>query len=321
MIEKKSLALLDIKKEDIGNRLDKILLKKFKSLSFIKIQKLIRVGFFKVNNRKVKADYKVNVSDKIQYSKYAINENKSKKDISKILIKYEKQIADIKKNIIFEDDFLLVINKPHGIPVQGGSNVNFNIDLILPILCENNSSIRLVHRIDKNTSGILLLAKSKEVAQNITMLFKENKIKKKYLTVVEGKLNKRIGKITLPVTKKKISGIEKMVVDPYSKEKAETSYKVIDYKKGLSLLEVYPKTGRKHQIRAHLQSINHPILGDSKYNKASDDNQKVLSEKMHLHAKEIQFVLNNNKYFFKASLPNFFKETIKKINFENTAYE
>ena len=186
---------------------------------------------------------------------------------------------------------------------------------------KNNSSIRLVHRIDKNTSGILLLAKSKEVAQNITMLFKENKIKKKYLTIVEGKLTKRIGKITLPVTKKKIAGMEKMVVDPYSKEKAETSYKVIDCKKGLSLLEVYPKTGRKHQIRVHLQSINHPILGDNKYNKTNDDNKEVSSEKMHLHAKEIQFVLNNNKYFFKASLPNFFKETIKKINIENKTYE
>ena len=321
MIEKKSLASLNIKKEDIGIRLDKILLKKFNSLSFIKIQKLIRIGFFKVNNRKVKSNYKVNVADKIQYSNKSINENKYKKDISSILIKYKKQIADIKKNIIFEDNFLLVINKPYGIPVQGGNNVNFNIDLILPILCENNSSIRLVHRIDKNTSGILLLAKSKEVAQNITMLFKENKIKKKYLTIVEGKLTKRIGKITLPVTKKKIAGMEKMVVDPYSKEKAETSYKVIDYKKGLSLLEVYPKTGRKHQIRVHLQSINHPILGDNKYNKTNDDNKEVSSEKMHLHAKEIQFVLNNNKYFFKASLPNFFKETIKKINIENTTYE
>ena len=82
--------------------------------------------------------------------------------------------------------FLLVINKPYGIPVQGGNNVNFNIDLILPILCKNNSSIRLVHRIDKNTSGILLLAKTKEVAQNITMLFKENKIKKS-LTFLKNK--------------------------------------------------------------------------------------------------------------------------------------
>ena len=321
MTKKKSLASLNIKKEDIGIRLDKILLKKFNSLSFIKIQKLIRIGFFKVNNRKVKSNYKVNEADKIVYSNNSITENKFKKDISSILIKYKKQIADIKKNLIFEDNFLLVINKPYGIPVQGGNNVNFNIDLILPILCENNSSIRLVHRIDKNTSGILLLAKTKEVAQNITMLFKENKIKKKYLAIAEGKLTKIIGKITLPVTKKKIAGMEKMVIDPYSKEKAETSYKVIDYKKGLSLLEVYPKTGRKHQIRVHLQSINHPILGDNKYNSINNDNKEVSNEKMHLHAKEIQFVLNNNKYFFKASLPNFFKETIKKINIENATYE
>tara|TARA_Y100000589_G_scaffold236516_1_gene223958 strand:- start:801 stop:1766 length:966 start_codon:yes stop_codon:yes gene_type:complete len=321
MTEKKSLASLHIKKEDTGIRLDKILLKKFNSLSFIKIQKLIRIGFFKVNNRKVKSNYKVNEADKIVYSNNSITENKFKKDLSSILIKYKKQIADIKKNVIFEDNFLLVINKPYGIPVQGGNNVSFNIDLILPILCENNSSIRLVHRIDKNTSGILLLAKTKEVAQNITMLFKENKIKKKYLAIVEGKLKKIIGKITLPVTKKKIAGMEKMVIDPYSKEKAETSYKVIDYKKGLSLLEVYPKTGRKHQIRVHLRSINHPILGDYKYNSTNNDNKEVSNEKMHLHAKEIQFVLNNKKYFFKASLPNFFKETIKKINIENTTYE
>ena len=321
MIEKKSLAVLNIKQEDIGIRLDKILLKKFNSLSFIKIQKLIRIGFFKVNNRKVKANYKVSASDKIQYSDKSVSENETKKDISKIAIKYKSVVDEIRRNIIFEDSFLLVINKPYGIPVQGGSNINFNIDLILPILCKNNIPLRLVHRIDKNTSGILLLAKSKEVAQNITMLFKENKIKKKYLTIVEGKLAKRIGKITLPVTKKKISGIEKIVVDRNSKEKAETSYKVIDCKKGLSLLEVYPKTGRKHQIRVHLQSINHPILGDNKYNKTNDDNQEVSNEKMHLHAKEIQFVLNNNKYFFKASLPNFFMETIKKINIENSTYE
>ena len=179
MIEKKSIVSICIKKEDIGIRLDKAILKKFSSLSFIKIQKLIRIGFFKVNNRKVKSNYKINVADKIQYSNKAINENKFKKNISSILIKYKKEIADIKKNIIFEDNFLLVINKPHGVPVQGGNNVNFNIDLTLPILCKNNGSIKLVHRIDKNTSGILLLAKSKEAAQNITMLFKENKIKKK----------------------------------------------------------------------------------------------------------------------------------------------
>ena len=178
MIEKKKLACLNIKREDIGVRLDKILSKKFYGLNYVKIQKLIRVGFFKVNNRKVKANYKVNVYDKIQYNNKSINENKSKKDISSNLIKYKKKIDDIKKNIIFEDNFLLVINKPNGIPVQGGNKVSFNIDLILLLLSKNNIPLRLVHRIDKNTSGILLLAKSKEVAQNITMLFKANKVKK-----------------------------------------------------------------------------------------------------------------------------------------------
>ena len=91
------------------------------------------IGSDLVNN--MKANYKINVYDKVQYSKNSINENqnKSKKDISRILIKYEKQIANIKKNIIFEDKFLLVINKPYGIPVQGGNKVNFNIDLILPL--------------------------------------------------------------------------------------------------------------------------------------------------------------------------------------------
>jgi 23S rRNA pseudouridine955/2504/2580 synthase len=321
MIEKKSLASLNIKQEDIGIRLDKILLKKFNSLSFVKIQKLIRVGFFKVNNRKVKSNYKLSVSDKIQYSNKLVNEKESKKDISKIAIKYKRLVDEIKNNIIFEDNFLLVINKPYGIPVQGGSNVNFNIDLILPLLSEDNVSLRLVHRIDKNTSGILLLAKSKKVAQNITMLFKENKIKKKYFTLVEGELKKRKGEIILPITKKKISNMEKMVVDLNSREIAETRYKVIECKKGISFLEVSPKTGRKHQIRVHLQSINHPILGDNKYKKVNDHNKEVASHKMHLHAKEIQFILNDNKYFFKASLPNFFKETLKKLNIENKSYE
>ena len=106
-----------------------------------------------------------------------------------------------------------------------------------------------------------------------------------------------------------------------NKEKTETSYKVIGSKKGLSFLEVYPKTGRKHQIRVHLQSINHPILGDNKYNKINDEYKEASSEKMHLHAKEVQFVLNNNKYFFKATLPNFFKKTIKSNNFENKTYD
>ena len=303
------------------------------------IDKNLRVDVF--INKKENEISRTRIKNLILNKKLKLNdktlEDPSKKvstdDVLELTIPEPKKASlkpyKFKLNICYEDEDLIVLNKPAGIVMHPGAG-NFDNTIVNALIDYNKSSLSnigdelrpgIVHRIDKNTSGILLIAKSKEVAQSITMLFKENKIKKKYLTVVEGKLKKRIGKITLPITKKKIAGLEKMFIDPESKEKAETSYKVIDYKKGLSLLEVYPKTGRKHQIRVHLQSINHPILGDNKYNKTNDEYKEVSSEKMHLHAKEVQLVLNNNKYFFKASLPNFFKETIKKYNFENKTYE
>ena len=109
-----------------------------------------------------------------------------------------------------------------------------------------------------------------------------------------------------------------MDIDYSSDEKSETSYKVIDHKKELSLLEVFPKTGRKHQIRVHLQSISLPILGDNKYFLISNNKKILERKKMHLHAREIKFQLNNKKYKFKATLPNYFKNTIQeyKMNYK-----
>ena len=318
-----SLDAFNINKDDNGVRLDKVLLKKFENLSFIKLQKLIRVGFFKVNKKRVKPNYKVKIYDLVQYNSKLVVENtiKKNKNSSEIELKYNKKISEIKKNIIYEDKFLLVINKPFGIPVQGGSKVGFNIDLALPFLAKGNSCLKLVHRIDKNTSGILLLAKSKEVARQLTALFKENKIKKKYLAIVIGKLNKNKGEIILPIKKKKIEGKEKMDIDHSSDDISETSYKVIDYKKKLSLLEVFPKTGRKHQIRVHLHSISVPILGDDKYFLISKNKKILQRKKMHLHAIEITFQLNSNKYKFKAELPKYFKNTIEECKMDYTYYE
>ena len=318
MMKKNSLDAFNINLDDDGVRLDKILLKKFENLSFIKAQKLIRVGYFKVNLKRVKSNYKVKVHDLIQYNKKLIlqNLNKKNKNLSEIELKYNKKISEIKKQIIYEDKFLLVINKPFGIPVQGGSKIGFNIDLALPFLTKDNSCLKLVHRIDKDTSGILLLAKSKDIARKLTALFRENQIKKKYLAIVIGRLNKNKGEIILPIKKKKIEGIEKMDIDYDSDHISETSFKVLDYKKELSLLEVFPKTGRKHQIRVHLHSISTPILGDSKYFLISKKKKILRRKKMHLHAREIIFQLNNNKYKFKASLPNYFKNTIEEYKMD-----
>ena len=318
MKKKNSLDAFNINKDDDGVRLDKILLNKIENLSFIKVQKLIRVGFFKVNQKRVKPNHKVKAYDLVQYNNKLIIQTPSKKNknLSEIELKYEKKISEIKKKIIYEDKFLLVLNKPIGIPVQGGSKVGFNIDLALPFLTKDSSCLKLVHRIDKDTSGILLLAKSKDIARKLTTLFRENKIKKKYLAIVIGRLNKNKGEIILPIKKKKIEGKEKMDIDYGSDAVSETSFKVIDYKKELSLLEVFPKTGRKHQIRLHLYSISAPILGDNKYFLLSKNKKIQQRKKMHLHAKEIIFQLNNNKYELKADLPNYFKNTIKEYKMD-----
>ncbi len=315
MHEKDKLLFFLIKEKYNGERLDKVLLNKFYNLTYIKVQKLIRVGFFKVNKKRAKAYYKVKSNDLIQYSHLPITKILKNeiiiKDLASIQEKYSSQIDDIKKNIIFEDDYLLVINKPSGLAVQGGSNVKLNLDLILPFLKKSNNLLRLVHRIDKNTSGLLMIAKSKEVAREVTMQFKKNTIKKKYWTIVIGQPVKQHGEIILPIKKVKSLGVEKMVVDTNSKQYAETFYKTLKSNNKLSLLEVLPKTGRKHQIRLHLKSINIPILGDDKYYIRESKIFNVVKTKMHLHAKEIKLELNNKRYFFNADLPEYFKKTIQ----------
>ena len=243
-------------------------------------------------------------------------DNNNKKPIQN----YIEEIETLKKSIIFQDENLVVINKPNGYPVQGGSKVNFNIDLVLPYLIDRVNKPRLVHRIDKDTTGILVIAKTKKVASVITSLFKHYEVKKKYFALVIGTPASTTGNIKLPLKKKNTYGMEKMEVDIRSKSNSETFYKILESKNNLSLIELMPKTGRKHQIRVHMQNINHPILGDKKYFNDKDlSNQRNI--KLHLHAKEIDFYLNKKRYLIKASLPSHFKKTLLNNNFNEKYYE
>ena len=298
-----------VNKDDADQRLDKFFLKKNSELSFSKIQKQIRIGYIKVNSLKIKANYKLKEKDVIDCGMNIVLIEKIKSDPS-IKITYKKEIKKIKENIIYEDSEILAINKPCGIAVQGGSKIKLNIDLILPYLIDSKERLRLVHRIDKNTSGILILAKTKEASRKITKLFKENKVEKKYWAVVLGVPNKENGKIILPLNKKFISGQEKIVIDQDSKKYAETHYRLKEKSENFSLLEIIPKTGRTHQIRVHLQAIEKPILGDYKYYSEIDCRKHNKKISMHLHAKEIKFSLEGKKYSLSASLPYHFNKTL-----------
>ena len=306
---------LEVEKEDENQRFDKFLQSKINSLSYAKIQKLIRIGYFKVNQEKKKSNYKIKNSDKI-LCKNLIDLNTEKKDNFAII--YKKEISLLHENIIFENKDFLVLNKPEGISVQGGTKIKFNIDLVLAYLSKDTKRLKLVHRIDKNTSGLLLIAKSKIMANKLTSLFKKNKILKKYFAICIGKPADNSGMINYPLVKSKINGKEMMVLDSQKKKPAETFYKVLQTKNNLSFLQLEPKTGRTHQIRAHLKLLGYPILGDHKYTSSKEHINKKYNgfKKMHLHARFLSFYLDDKKYQFKAELPKYFIEILKENNFK-----
>lgn len=311
----KKLSFFSISKELCNERLDKIILKYFPDLSFVKIQKLIRTGIFKVNKVKKKAHYKVKYDDKIQFSNFFTSEFRFNNNNT--TNKYIKETNFLKKNIIYQDDSILILNKPSGIPVQGGNKINFHLDCVLPYLSNDGKKLKLVHRIDKSTSGLLLLAKTKEAAQKITKLFKLSKVNKKYWALVLGKPLKKEGKIIKSISKKEVEGKEKMVVDENNFKYAETQFRLLSSNNNYSLLEVIPITGRTHQIRVHLKSMRMPILGDYKYNSENiKKNEKKI--KLHLHAKEISFKFNEREYFFTAKIPSYFENSLikKEIKYE-----
>ncbi len=304
---------LEVNSDDVGLRLDKFIFKNFSNIPYSIIQKKIRTGLFKVNGFRKRASYKLNYLDKVFYIGDLILAKNKLKNLSV----NEDQKLIFKKSIIFEDNEVIILNKPYGIPVQGGTKIKFSINDALNQTGSKNKILRLTHRIDKNTTGILIIAKSKETAKNVTELFRENKIKKTYWALVEGNPKEKKGYIKASIAKIKVNKMEKMKVIENKEKNSITYYKTLDSRDGLSLLEVYPKTGRTHQIRIHLLSKKCPILGDKKYKLSNNNSNKFkeINKKMYLHAKSISFKLNEKRYVVEAELPSHFKQILKLYNF------
>jgi 23S rRNA pseudouridine955/2504/2580 synthase len=274
-----------ISKLEDGTNIQKWFKKNLDNVPFILIQKFFRKKLVKVNNKKINKDYILKAGDeiKIPSTEERLIKEKYKPNISRE--EYKKYFLD---NIIYENDFIIVLNKPQGIASQGGSKVRLSIDYLSELYSENeNEKPFIVHRLDKDTSGILILAKTKDVAVRLGEKFKNKQIEKTYLAIVIGKIIPMQGIINKKLTSTLgIGNFEKMIVADEGKS-ASTEYKVLEYYgKTASLVEVKPKTGRKHQIRVHMSSIGHPILGDGKYGGATAFIEG-LTNKMCLHSWKI----------------------------------
>ena len=215
---------------------------------------------------------------------------------TRVLSKTDRQF--IEDRIIFEDEDFCVFNKPSGLAVQGGSGIKRHVDGLFKYFKEG-ITYRLVHRLDRDTSGVLILAKTAETAQYFANLFKTRKIQKSYLALVHGRIKNQKGTIDAPLKKDMCDDIEKMIVSDDGKE-AITKYRELAKNGRLTLVQLQPLTGRTHQLRVHMQHLGYPIVGDYKYG-APKNKQK---NRLHLHAYSVTFPYGNRQkeIMFKADI-------------------
>ena len=292
-----------IERDYHNSRLDKWFKAKVLNIPQSLIEKIIRKKKIKVNKKKTKTSYRVQMNDTIEV--FNISEIKPinlKKNINKYKAtkKEKKTYGDF---IIEDNDNFIVINKPSGIPVQGGTKSFKNItDLLSSTKYFENKKAYIVHRLDKETSGVLIIAKNREYAQLFTSLFRIRKIHKNYLAIVHGEIPKN--KKTLEDNLVTYQNNKKVI------QKAITHLKIIKNSEKYSLLELKPITGRKHQLRKQLFNLGNPIVGDNKY--SVNKFIKFKNNNLMLHASKLKFMINDVKYNFEAKYNQEFDNLIKK---------
>ena len=289
-------------------RLDRWIRNKIGNVPQGLIEKFLRSGKIKVNKKKVKSSFKVKANDRIDifnlnFKANIIQKKKTFNPSNEIIKSNEDLIIDDNENFI-------VLNKSTGISVQGGTKSKKNlIDIFTKSKIFQGTKPFSVHRLDKDTSGVFLMAKNRETAQLLTSLFRLRKVHKTYLAICSGELEKNSGE-----------WIDELIRYDNGKkiiEKAKTIFKVLDKNSNSSLVEMKPITGRKHQLRKQLFNIGHSIYGDKKYR--SSKSTKGINKELMLHSYQIRFMINNKKYTYKALLPDYFKNLlkVKRLSFLN----
>ena len=264
------------------------------------IEKTLRLGKIKINKKKVKSSFKIKTNDKVEIFNFNFKERIDQK---KIKFNPSNQVIKSNENLIIDNnnDFI-VLNKSAGISVQGGTKSKKNlIDIFSRSKIFEGIKPYSVHRLDKETSGVFIIAKNRETAQLLTSLFRLRKVHKTYLAICSGELEKNTGEWNDDLIR--YDNGKKII------EKAKTTFRVLDKNSNATLVEMKPITGRKHQLRKQLFNIGHSIFGDKKYKSLSSS--KGTNKNLMLHSHQIRFMINKKKYTYKALIPNYFKKLLK----------
>ncbi|MEZ9564730.1 23S rRNA pseudouridine(955/2504/2580) synthase RluC [Vibrio artabrorum] len=278
------VQFVDIDEDMAGQRIDNFLRNQLKNIPKSMIYRIVRKGEVRVNKKRIKAEYKLKAGDLVRIPPVTIEEKTEENVPSTKLNK----VSELEQCIIYEDDHMLILNKPSGTAVHGGSGLKFGAIEALRALRPDARFLELVHRIDRDTSGILLVAKKRSALRHLQAQFREKTVQKYYFALVMGEWKNSCKVVNAPLLKNEVNSIVR--VNPNGKA-SETRFKVLEKFREATLIQASPITGRTHQIRVHAQYTGHPIAWDDRYGDRRFDayTGKVGLDRLFLHAANIKF--------------------------------
>jgi 23S rRNA pseudouridine955/2504/2580 synthase len=308
-----------VEASDAEQRLDRWFFKYFPKLPRGRLQKLLRTGQVRVDGKRAKAGLRLNIGQKIRIppiSDVPVPPQECRRSIT------ESEVVFVQSLILHMDQEIIVINKPAGLAVQGGSAVRHHLDGMLDALrFDVDERPRLIHRLDKDTSGVMVLARTAASARKLSKAFVNRDFKKMYWAIVVGRPDQEQGRINLPLAKNIGKGRERVGVDEDAGKKAVTDFQVLERAGNrLNWVALWPRTGRTHQLRAHCVAIGCPILGDGKYggSAAFIEGLPASAKKLQLHAREIIIPQEGRlDQRFVAPLPPHMMDVWKMLGFED----
>ena len=308
----KNVTYITVSQEETTQRIDNYLFRLLKGVPKSRIYRMIRGGEVRVDKKRVDASYKLSAGEVIRIPPVVVLESQSLDSGG-----LEFWAKELRNHIIFEDPYLIAFNKPYGLAVHGGSGMSVGLIEALKAYWPEAKNWELVHRIDKDTSGCLLLAKKRSVLREIQESWRAHEIEKYYVALLQGSLAQ--GKrVSAPLTRT-LKGQERWVmVDPEGKESI-SDFTVLKKYKAATLVEVSIKTGRTHQIRVHAQHIGHPVLGDSKYGTEEGSllAKKIRLTRLFLHAHRLSFILREQPYSIEAPYEASLLTVLEHLNRED----
>ncbi|MCC6914920.1 MAG: RluA family pseudouridine synthase [Rhodospirillaceae bacterium] len=324
---------IEVGRDEGDTRLDRWLKRRFPELTQGRIEKLLRTGQIRVDGARVKSSQRVEAGQTIRVPPLggSVQPQAAAPQKKPAFVPSARDLAEIQKMVLYKDDDLIALNKPPGLAVQGGTKTERHIDGMLDGLkFDRDERPRLVHRLDRDTSGVLIVARSAKAATSLANLFRSRDMEKVYWALVIGHPEHEAGTISAKLAKTGSRGFERMEWDDEEGQTAVTDYRVVaTAARKISWLELMPQTGRTHQLRAHCKLIGTPIIGDGKYSITNPDpSQRTdlsdgllsdIADRMCLHARSLSIPRAGRKVLtITAPLPKHMAEAFDDLGFDES---